>query len=67
MSFIALHRAHHTSLATDQAWLAPEDWSACESAQKLLQQLEQLTQRRDAELAQAFGAAVRALRSKGQH
>lgn len=53
MSFIALHRADRTSLATDQGWLGREDWSHCESARELLQGLEHLSRTRELELAQA--------------
>jgi flagellar biosynthesis/type III secretory pathway protein FliH len=53
MSFIALHRADHTGLATDRDWLGSEDWSHCESAHELLQRLEHLAQTRERELARA--------------
>ncbi len=53
MSFVAVHRAKNTSLATDQAWLASDDWSQCESARELLQRLEHVTLTREAELVQA--------------
>ena len=57
MSFIAVHRAAHTSLATDQAWLSTEEWTCSESARELLQRLEQLSQGREAALAQAMAQA----------
>jgi type III secretion protein L len=57
MSFVAVHRAKNTSLSTDQVWLSGDDWSALDCARELLQRLEQISQTREAELAQARAAA----------
>ena len=57
MTWIALHRAAHTSLATDQPWLEGDDWTTCEAARELLQRLERLAETRETELAQALAAA----------
>ncbi len=57
MSFVAVFRAAHTSLATDQAWLSSEEWAAAESAREVLQRLEHISQTRDAERAQALAQA----------
>jgi type III secretion protein L len=57
MSFVALHRGTHTSLATDQAWLSAEDWTRSENARDLLSRLEQLSQTREAAMALALSQA----------
>jgi type III secretion protein L len=57
MSFIAVFRATHTSLATDQAWLSADDWAACESARELLLRLEHVSLTREQERAQALAQA----------
>lgn len=53
MSFVAIHRAMHTSLATDQLWLSADDASRCDDARTLLAKLEGLAATREAALAQA--------------
>lgn len=57
MSFIALHRSSHTSLATDRPFLGADEISACESATALLQRLEQLLATRQAQVDTARDAA----------
>lgn len=57
MSFVTVHRAAHTSLATDQAWLSTEDWACADSARELLLRLEHIAQTREADLAQALAQA----------
>lgn len=57
MSFVAVFRAEHTSLATDQAWLSSADWAACDSAHELLLCLERVSQTRATEHAQALAQA----------
>jgi type III secretion protein L len=74
MSFLAIHRTRHTSLATDRPWLNPDEWTACDSAVAMLERLHELhasqSARLAAEVAQARtdGFAVgrsEALRSTG--
>jgi type III secretion protein L len=57
MSFVAVFRGAHTSLATDQAWLGNDEWAHCESARALLQRLEHISQTRETDLAQALAQA----------
>ena len=54
MSFLAIHRSAATHLATDQPWLAPDEWSACQSAADLLNRLQQM----HASQSQCLAAAV---------
>lgn len=57
MSFLAIHRTRHASLATDRPWLDPQEWTACGSAVELLERLQALNAshaaRLQAEIAQA--------------
>ena len=66
MSFLALHRGAATSLATSRLWLSADDVSQCDSARALLDRLEQLTARREAELDAARAQAVAEGREAGR-
>jgi flagellar biosynthesis/type III secretory pathway protein FliH len=59
MSFFAIHRSTHASLATDTPWLNPDEWSACASAAELLERLQQLHASHAARLEQALDDARR--------
>lgn len=50
MSFVAIHRTADTSLATTRWHLTGDEVTACESAVELLERLQQLNDRRSAEL-----------------
>ncbi len=60
MTFLAIHRGTQTSLATDEPWLSPDEWSACDSAADLLERLEQLHAAQAARLDAAVDEARRA-------
>lgn len=47
MTFLALHRGPHTSLATDERWLSGDDLTRCEDARTLLDRLDALTATRE--------------------
>lgn len=66
MSFLAVHRGAHTSLATDQLWLAGDEVTQVARAGELLQRLEQLVVMREAELAAAREAARAEGRAEGR-
>ena len=66
MSFLALHSSRQTSLATDRLWLSADELSACEDARVLLQRLELLVARREAEQAAAREQAVAEGRDQGR-
>jgi type III secretion protein L len=57
MTFFALHRGHHGSLATDRPWLRAEEVSRTQDAIELLQRLEQHWQHCQAEHQQALEQA----------
>lgn len=68
MSFLAIHRTRHASLATDRPWLDPQEWTACGTAVELLDRLQALNAshaaRLQAEIAQAREAGFAAGRSE---
>lgn len=66
MTFLALHAGRQASLATDRLWLSADEVSACQDARALLQRLEHLVGRREAELAAARDAAVAEGRAEGR-
>lgn len=68
MSFLAIHRTRHASLATDRPWLDPQEWTACGSAVELLDRLQALNAshaaRLQAEIVQAREAGFAAGRTE---
>jgi flagellar biosynthesis/type III secretory pathway protein FliH len=53
MSFVALHRGAHTSLASDTVWLEADEVTQVAHAQALLERLDRLVAARTSELAAA--------------
>lgn len=66
MTFLALHRGQHTSLATDELWLSADDLSRTADAAALLQRLERQYAARDAEQRDALAQAREAGHAQGR-
>ena len=66
MTFLALHRGRHTSLATDQLWLSADELSQTADARALLQRLEQHWAHCEAEHRQALDEARVAGHAQGR-
>jgi type III secretion protein L len=66
MTFFAVHRGQHTSLATDDLWLSADDFSHASNAAALLARLEQLCTAREAEQRDALEQARAAGHAQGR-
>jgi type III secretion protein L len=66
MTFLALHRGQHTSLATDELWLSADDLSRTADAAALLQRLEQQFAARQSEQRDALAQAREAGHAQGR-
>jgi type III secretion protein L len=66
MTFLALHRGQHTSLATDALWLSANDLSRTADATALLQRLEQRWATCEAEHRDALAQAREAGHAEGR-